>query len=73
MTIDLEDLNAREGWLLESRIDPEGDAEVTPLLVVLLLASIFCIYRSHGFLRSMEIMQKSISGGGKEIFQELCG
>ena len=44
MTIDLEDLNAREGWLLESMIDPEGDAEVTPLLVVLLLASIFCIY-----------------------------
>ena len=63
--VDLEDLHARDGWILESRIDLEGDAEVTPLLVELLLASILCSSRSYSFLCSMEITQKSRSGYGR--------
>ena len=38
--IDLEDLNARDGWILESTIDREGCREVAPLLVDILMASI---------------------------------
>ena len=40
--VELEDLDVRDGWILESRIDPEGGTEVAPLLVELLLASILC-------------------------------
>ena len=57
VTVDLEDLDAMDGWILESRIDCEGGAEVTPLLVELLMDSILCISRSYRFLRSVEIVQ----------------
>ena len=71
--IDLEDLNARDGWILESRIDLEGGAEVAPLLVELLLAGILCFFRPIGFLCSVEITQESRSGGGRESFHKLFG
>ena len=70
--VDLEDLDAGGGWILESRIDYKGGAEVAPLLVELLLASILFISLSHGILRSTEITRESRSGGGRESFLELC-
>ena len=72
LPIDLEDLDARYGWILEIRIDREGSAEVTPLLVEILLGSILCSYRSYSFLRSVEITQEIRSGDGREIFHKLC-
>ena len=71
--VDLEDLDARCGKILESRIDREGGSEFAPLLVELLPMSILCSYRLHGFLRRMDITQESRSGGGMEILHELCG
>ena len=38
--VDLEDLDVRDGWILESRIDRQGGAEVVPLLVDLMLSRI---------------------------------
>ena len=70
--VDLEDLDARDRWILESRIDCEGGAEVSPLLVELILAIILCSSRLHRFLRMVDITQESRSGGGREIFHELC-
>ena len=69
--VDLEDLNGRDGWILESRIDLKGVAEVAPLLVELLIASILCGSCSHGFLRSVDITQESRSGVGRESFHKL--
>ena len=73
VSVDLKDLDARYGWILESRIDLEVGAEVAPLLVEPLLVSILCSSQLHGFMRSVEIMQESRSGDGREIFPELCG
>ena len=53
--VDLQDLDAGNGWILESRIYLEGGAEVAPLLLEPLLARILCSSRSHIFLRSVEI------------------
>ena len=69
--VDLEDLDARNGWILESRIDLKGGAEVAPLLVELLLAIILCSPRSHGFLRSVEIREESRSSGRRENLHKL--
>ena len=71
--IDLEDLNARDGRILEIRIYREGGAEVAPLLVEILLASILYSSRSNGFLRIVEITRESRFGGKREIFHKLCG
>ena len=71
--VDFEDLNARDRWILENRIDQEDGAEFTPLLVELLLASILCRSRSHGFLCSVEIKKESRSSGRRDIFHKLCG
>ena len=73
VTIDLEDLDARKGWILVIRIDCEGGAEVSPLPVKLLLAIILCSYRLHRFLGSADITQERRSGGRREIFHKLCG
>ena len=71
--VDLENLDARDEWILEIRIDLKGSAEVAPLLVELLMASTLCSSCSRGFLRIVEIMQESRSGGGRESFRELFG
>ena len=71
--IDLEDFDAREGWILEIRIDKQGGAKVCPLLIHPLLFRILSSARSHGFLRSMEIMQESSSGGRGRIYHTLSG
>ena len=38
--VDLDELDARDGWILESRIDKQGGTEVSPLLVQHLLSLI---------------------------------
>ena len=53
--IDLDYLDARDGWILESRVDWQGVAEVGPLLVDLLLSGILNSACPHGFLRSVDI------------------
>ena len=69
---DVEELDARDGWILESRIDRQGGTEVGPLLVQPLLSHILSSAGKHGFLRSVEITQESSSGGGREICHERC-
>ena len=61
----------RDGWILESRIDQEIGAEVTPFLVDLLMLSILCSSRLYGFLHSVDIMQESRFSGGKDICHEI--
>ena len=72
MGIDLEELDARDGCILESRIDKQGGAEVRPLPVQPLLYHILGGASSHGFLCSIEITQESSSGGGREIYHKPC-
>ena len=57
----------RDTWILESRIDQQGGAEVSPLLVELLLLRILSSAHPHGFLRSVKITQESKSGVGRDI------
>ena len=61
--VDLEDLDTRDVCILESMIDCEGGAEVAPLFVELLLASIWCSSCLYGFLLSVDITQEIICGG----------
>ena len=73
VAVDLEELDTRDGWILESRIDQQGGAEVGPLPVQPLLSRILSSASLHGFLRSIEIMQESSSGGRREICHEPYG
>ena len=61
VAIDLEELNARDVWILESRIDRQGGTEVGPLPVQPLLSRILSSASSHGFLRSVDITQEASS------------
>ena len=70
--VDLEKLDARDGWILESRIDQQGGTEVVSLPVQPLLSRILSSYGLHGVLRSVEITQEISSSGGREIYHELC-
>ena len=70
--IDLEDHNARDGWILESRIERQGGTEVGPLPVQPLLSRILSISGLHGFMFSVETVQEISSGGGREIFHKPC-
>ena len=70
--VDLEDLDARYRWILEISIDIKVGAEVAPLLVKPLLASILCSSRSHGFLCSVDITKESRSDGRRESFHKIC-
>ena len=72
VAVDSEDLNVRYGCILESRVDPQGGTEVGPLPVQPLLSRILSSARSHGFLRSVEIMQESSSRNRREICHEPC-
>ena len=72
MAVDLEELDARNVWILESRIDQQGGAEVGPLLGQPLLSHILVSVGLHGFLRSVEIKQESSSGGRRQICNKLC-
>ena len=70
VAVDLEKLDARDGWILESRIDWQGGTEVGPLPVQPLLSRILSSADLHGVLGSVEITQESSSSGGREICQE---
>ena len=72
VTLDLEEIDATDGWILEVIIDQQGGTEVGLLPVQILLSHILSSSRSHDFLRSVEITQESSSGGGREICHELC-
>ena len=72
VTVDLEELDVRDGWILESRIDQQGGTEVVPLTVQLLVYCILSSFGSNGFLRSLDITQESSSVGGREIYHEPC-
>ena len=72
VAVELEELNARDGWILGSRIDQQGGTEVGPLPVYPLLSRILSSAVSHGFLLSVEITQVSSSGGGREICHKPC-
>ena len=61
--IDLEDFNMREGCILERSIGP--------LLIQPLLSRILSSDCLHSFLRSIEIMPESSSGGGGKICHKL--
>ena len=68
VAVDLEELDARDGWILESRINRQGSTEVGPRLLSCILSSA----GSHGFLRGVDMMQESISSGGREICHKPC-
>ena len=61
MLVDLKEFDAREGWILEIRIDQQGVTEVSPLLVQPLMLRILSSACSQGFLRIMDITQESSS------------
>ena len=63
VAIDLEELDVRDGWILESRIYQLDGLEIRPLQIQPLMSHILNIACSHNFLCSVEIMQKSSSGG----------
>ena len=70
--VDLEELDLRDGWILESRIDRQGGTEVGPLPVQPLLSRILSSAGLHGFLHSVEIMQESSTRGGRDICHKPC-
>ena len=55
VAVDLEELNERDGWILENRVDQQGGPEFGPLLEQPLLSCILSSAGFHGFLRSIEI------------------
>ena len=65
VAVDLEELDARDGWILESRIDQQGDTEVGPLPVQPLMSHILSSAGSHSVLRSVEITQETSSSRGR--------
>ena len=72
VALDLEELDVRDGWILESRIDQQGGIEVGPLPVQPLLSCILSSSSSHGFRNSVDIMQESSSRGGRRICHKPC-
>ena len=71
--VDLGNLNARDGWILEIRINLKGGIEVAPILVEPLMAIILCTSCLHGFLHSVEITQENRSESRRNIYHKLCG
>ena len=59
VAVDLEELDTRDGWILESRIDQQGGTEVGPLPIQPLLSRILSSAGLHGVLRSADITQES--------------
>ena len=55
VVVDLEDIDERDGWILESRIEKQGGTELVPLLVQPLLSRILSSAGWHGFLHSVDI------------------
>ena len=55
MAVDLEELDTRDGYILESRIDQQGGTEVVPLPIQPLLSRILISAGLHGVLCSVDI------------------
>ena len=72
VAVDLEELDARYGWILDSRIDLQGGTEVGPLTVQPMMSCILISVGSHLFLRSVEIIQEISSGDGRDICHKPC-
>ena len=53
VAVDLEEFDAKNGWILDGIIDQQGGTEVVPLLVQPLLYCILSISSSRGFLCSV--------------------
>ena len=62
--IHLDDIELREGRILEIMVDQQGGEEVGPLPVQPLMLHILSSYFSHGFLNSVDIMHIISCGGG---------
>ena len=71
VAIYLEELDARDGCILESRIYQQGGAEFVPLMVNPLLSRILSS-GLHGFLCIIVITQESSPGGMRDIYQNPC-
>ena len=54
--VDMEEFDARDGWILEIRIDQQGGTEVGPLLIQPLLSHILSSAGLYGLLHSVDIM-----------------
>ena len=67
MDVDLKELDARDGWILKSRINQQGGKEVGPLPIQPLLSRILSRAGLYSFLSSKEITQESSSGNGGNI------
>ena len=65
VAIDLEELDARYGCVLEISIDQQGGTEVVPLPVHPLLSRILSSDGLNGFLLRVEIIQESSSSSGR--------
>ena len=72
VAVDLEELDARDRCILESRIDRQGGAEVSPLPVQPLMSRILSSSGLLGLLRSVDITHESSSSVGREICHEPC-
>ena len=72
VAVDLEELDARDGCILEGRIDGQGDTEFGPLPVQPLLSHILSGDSSHGLLRSVDITQEISSSSAREICHKPC-
>ena len=70
--IDLEDIDARDGQILENRVDQQGGAEVSPLLVELLLSHILSSSNLHSFRCRVEIIHESCCGGEVQRYHRNC-
>ena len=73
VSIYLQYLESREGWILESRIDQQGGTEVYTLLVQHVLSCILSSACLHGFLQNVDITHETICGGKYIILHELRG
>ena len=67
VAVDLEDCNARDGYIVDIRIEQQGSTEVVPLPVQPLLSHILSYDVLHGFLCSANIMHESSSGDRRDI------
>ena len=72
VAVDLEELDVRDRWILESRIDQQGGTEFSPLPVQPLMLRILNNSGLRGFLHSVEITQEISSGSGRKICYKPC-
>ena len=72
VAVDLEDIDERDGWILDSRIDQQGGTEVGILPEQPLMSRILSSASLHIFLRNVDITQEISPGSRREIYHESC-